>query len=291
MDKTRYRLQYLLVCCSFGIVSIFVRNIVLPTFALLFGRSLIAVIFLLIFMKIKGIRPSGDELRQNSSLLLISSLGMAVSIFCLFESYKYTTVAVATVLYYVAPIMLIVLAALVTKEKLTARSAISIAVALFGMILVSGVTGGSNNAISLKGILIPLIGAFAYAVCMLAGRMFRPMDRYVKTCTQLAINMVIVFLISLARGELGSFASLDAKSVVNLLLMGIVFTGFSYVLFMESLEKIPSSSAAILSYADPCIAVFISAVFFREPLTVASICGAILIIGASIYSEMDPAKR
>ncbi len=291
MKTTRYKIQYLLVCCSFGLLSIFVRRIALPTLSLVFARAAIAAVFLMLFMLVRRIKPSARELRENAVYLVLSGLCIGIGHCSLFLSYQYTSVAVATLFYYLAPIFLMILAAIVLKEKITRRSVVAILMALAGMVLVSGaLRGGLPRGRELTGILIATFGALSYAGYMLLAKLYKPMNTYVQTCAQLCVTSVLMLIVSAATGQLSALAGLDPVSVAYLLVLAIVFTGISYVLYIQSLEHIPSASAAILAYADPAVAVFVSAVFFKEPLDIFSILGAVLIIGASVYRELGEKK-
>ena len=76
-----------------------------------------------------------------------------------------------------------------------------------------------------------------------------------------------------------------------LLVVGIVHTGIAYVLYFGSIADVSAQTAALLSYIDPVVAVLLSLLLLREPMSVPAIIGAVLVIGAMIVSEITPEKH
>ena len=69
-------------------------------------------------------------------------------------------------------------------------------------------------------------------------------------------------------------------------MVGFLHTGFTYYLYFGSIKSLPSETVAIYSYIDPAFAILLSVFVLREPLTVSGIVGAVLILGACIFSEI-----
>ena len=82
-----------------------------------------------------------------------------------------------------------------------------------------------------------------------------------------------------------SAISVTPLAVILLLVAGIVHTGFTYWLYFGSMEHLPSHTVALLSYIDPILAIILSVLLLREPMTLASAIGAVLILGAAYVSE------
>jgi drug/metabolite transporter (DMT)-like permease len=68
-------------------------------------------------------------------------------------------------------------------------------------------------------------------------------------------------------------------------IVGIVHTGFAYVLYFGSMDGLKAQSIAMLSYIDPVTALLLSALVLREPLTAAGAAGAIMILLSAVISE------
>jgi len=78
--------------------------------------------FLLLVILIRRQRPDWDAVKSNLTLLLLSGTAIGFNWILLFEAYNYTSVATATLCYYLAPILVILAAPFVLKEKLTLDS-------------------------------------------------------------------------------------------------------------------------------------------------------------------------
>ena len=123
----------------FGTVPLVVRTIDLSSSERALYRAIMAAVLVGGFLLLSGqkivLKGAGRELW----LLLISGGAMGINWILLFEAYRYTTVATATLCYYMAPIFVILLSPVLLKERLTLRKLLCVAAALAGMVLVSGV--------------------------------------------------------------------------------------------------------------------------------------------------------
>ena len=82
-----------------------------------------------------------------------------------------------------------------------------------------------------------------------------------------------------------SAISLTPVAVLLLLVAGIIHTGFAYWLYFGSMNDLPSHTVALLSYMDPILAILLSVVLLREPMSLSAAIGAVLILGAAYISE------
>jgi len=274
----------------FGTIGVFVRNIPLPSSVLACARGFIGMGFLLLVMAVSRRKISVDEVRTNLGVLLFSGAGIGVNWILLFEAYRYTTVATATLCYYLAPIFIIIAAPFVLKEKLTPRKVACVAAALLGMVLVSGILrGGLPGTNEIKGILLGLSAAVLYASVVLANRFLHDISAYTKTVLQLGIAAAVTVPYILLTEDFSAI-SLTAGQGLLVAFLGIVHTGVAYTLYFSSLGDLKVQTAAIFSYIDPVVAVILSALLLREPLGAAGMAGAVLILGSALVSEL-PGKE
>ncbi|MEE1329351.1 MAG: DMT family transporter, partial [Oscillospiraceae bacterium] len=191
----------------------------------------------------------------------------------------------ATLCYYLAPILVILASPLVLDEKLTLRKGICAAAALVGMVLVSGVTDGTQGGLQdWKGILFGLGAAVLYAGVVLLNRKIDPMDAFDKTFAQLAIAAVTLLPYVFLTEELSAL-QIAPDGWILLATAGIVHTGIAYSLYFKSISHLPAQTSALLSYIDPIFAVLLSVLVLKESMSVAAFIGAAMILGAAIVSE------
>ena len=182
------------------------------------------------------------------------------------------------------PVIVTLVSPLVLKERITLRKGICVAVAIAGMILVSGVTGG-GGAGNLKGVFLGLGAAALYSSVVILNKKIQGVPIYEKTIVQLMSAAAAMLPYMLARGTLQSY-SLSASQVWLLLAVGIVHTGIAYALYFGAVEKLPAQTTALFSYIDPVTAILLSAAFLREPLSAAGIAGTVMILGSLIAAQL-----
>lgn len=274
----------------FGTVGLFVRYIPLPSAAIALSRAMLGLLFLCVLMAITGKRPDKTAIRKNLLLLLFSGMAMGLNWLLLFESYRYTTVATATVCYYFAPVLLLLQSPLL-GEKLSVQKLLCVLVALGGIVCISGVLRDAPpQPKELLGIAFGLGAAFLYASVMFLNKKLPPMASYDKTILQLAGSILVLLPYLLLTESLSEF-SLTGLQWGLLAVMGILHTGIAYALYFRSLEKLSAKTISVLCYLDPVIAVVLSAVFLREPLTPLGIFGTVLVLGSALYSELPKQQK
>ena len=272
----------------FGTVGVVRRYIPLPSALLAFARGILGGLFLLLFVMIRK-KDAGERLPRRVLLrLMLTGALIGFNWMLLFEAFNHTTVAVATLCYYMQPTIVILLSPLVFRERLTAKKALCAAVSILGMALVSGVLGsGGTQGGSLRGILLGLGAACFYAAVIITNKKIQGVDPYRRTTvTLLSAGIVMLPYLLLTNGFTGGGGGLPA--VLLLLVLGIVHTGIAYTMYFGSMDGLRVQTIAVLSYIDPVSALLFSALLLREPLGLAGVAGAVLIIGAAMVSELRP---
>ena len=273
----------------FGTIGIFRRSIPLPSAFLAFARGILGGLFMLLLGRLRRKGASAPLPRRILLRLVVTGAMIGFNWMLLFEAYNHTTVAVATLCYYMQPTLVILLSPLVFRERLTAGKGLCALVSIIGMVLVSGATeSGSTQGRDMTGVLLGLGAAALYACVVMMNKKTQGVDAYQKTTVQLlSAGIVMVPYLLLTRGFSGIGGALASPSVVLLLLtVGILHTGVAYAMYFGSIDGLNVQSIAVLSYIDPVSALLFSAVLLREPLTPLNLVGAVLIIGAAAVSEM-----
>jgi len=275
----------------FGTIGIFRRYILLPSSVIAMMRGLIGMAFLLSVVRIKGEKINGDAVRRNLKMLLLSGALLGFNWILLFEAYRYTSVATATLCYYMAPIIVMLLSPALLGEMLSRRKALCVIVALTGMVLVSGVLqAGFSGGQEITGVLFGLGAAALYAGVILTNKRIHDISAYDKTIVQLGVSAALLFPYSLLTQSFDQM-QLDARAAVMLVLVGVVHTGVAYWLYFGSMGALRAQTVALLSYIDPVVAIVLSALLLSEQMTLSGAVGAVLVLGATIISEMPEKKK
>ena len=290
--KTNDRRSVLMMVSSlliFGTIGVFRRYIPVSSAFLACSRGILGGLCILLFLRLKKQKPEEKIPRPALLGLIVSGMLMGVNWMLLFEAYNHTTVAVATLCYYMQPTIVMLLSPLIFRERLTPGKAACAAVAVAGMVLVSGVTGeGGAQGGSLRGILLGLGAAVFYSAVVIMNKKIPGIDPWRKTTVQLFSAGMVMIPYLLAAGGFGFEEGFGPVPALLLLIVGVVHTGIAYVLYFGSMDGLRVQTVAILSYIDPVSALLFSAFLLREPLSVPKIIGAAMIIGSAVVSEIKP---
>lgn len=286
MNKDNFKSYVALIgsMLIFGTLGVVRRYVPLSSAMLALCRGALGSVFLLIFVLVRGGKLKLPERKATLWLVLTGAI-MGLNWMLLFEAYSYTTVAAATMCYYMQPTIVILLSPLVFRERLSGRKLACAAAAIVGMLFVSGVlSGGTGQVRDIRGIAFGLGAAALYAAVIILNKKVVVEDIYAKTVIQLAgAALVMIPYVLLTEGvpEL----TLTAADIGMVLLVGIVHTGITYALYFGSMQRLKAQTVAVMSYIDPVFALLLSAAVLHESLTPLGIVGAVLIIGSAVISE------
>lgn len=279
--------QLSLAMLIFGSIGVFRRYIPLSSSWMACTRGVIGTLFLLGVVAVSGRHAEKKAIKKNLLPLFVSGAAIGINWILLFEAYRYTTVAAATLCYYMAPVLVILLAPFVLKEKMTAKKAVCAAVAVLGMLFVSGIFEDGKTAGGGKGILYGLGAAAFYAAVMLTNQFLKDISSYDRTIIQLGTAAVVVFPYALLTSGVREFTVLTVPQMLLLLVVGVIHTGVAYRLYFGSMDALSGQTIAVYSYIDPAFAVLLSVVVLQEETGVSGILGAVLILGATFFSEWE----
>ncbi len=273
----------------FGTLGLFVRNIPLPSGEIALYRAALAAMLIGIFLLVTKQKIPFSKIKKEIPLLVLSGVAMGFNWILLFEAYEYTTVSVATLSYYFAPVIVTVACPILFKEKMGAKQWICFLMSTLGIVLITGIGDLNQGASHLKGIAFGLGAASLYATVILVNKFIKNVTGIHRTFLQfLAAIMVLVPYVLLTDGV--NLQTMNGKGWIFLLVIGLVHTGITYCLYFSSLKELPGQKAAILSYIDPLVAVLISVVVLHEKMTVMQIIGGLLILGFTLWNEITPKK-
>lgn len=268
----------------FGSIGLFVRNIELVSSQIALVRGFVGAFILLMAMFFLHKRFDFNSLKQNFRYLLLAGLAIGFNWIFLFQAYTYTTIAIATLTYYLAPTFVVLLSPIILKERLSSFKIICVILSLFGMSLVAGFfnenQSGSNDFI---GALYGISAALFYAIVILSNKFTKNISAIDSSITQLLIASITLLPYVCYQNNSWNMSSM---SLISLLVLGVIHTGIAYLLYFSSLQKLPAQRVAIFSYLDPVTAIILSTVILFEPMSVVQWIGAILILGSLFASEV-----
>jgi RarD protein len=283
------KLYFVLSMIIFGAVGVFAKYIDMSSSKIALFLSLIGAVFLLIIFICRKQKVSWDIVKENAVALFIAGIALSGNWIFLFQAYKETTIANAALSYYFAPVLVIMLSPLVLKEKLSLKKVICIGVALLGLFLILQNSTLETTGNHLLGIGYGLIAASFYATLTLTNKFIRRLDGLTNTLLQLGLSVMLLFPFVLFTDGF-AFSSLTSKTVILVLLLGVLHGGVGFYLFFAGMKGLKAQSIAVLSYVDPLTSLLISALVLREKMTLLRLIGAVLLLGSIWIGETGASR-
>lgn len=289
MKKADPRLMLIMSMTVFGTLGLFVRNIPVSSGELALYRAVLAALLIGVYLLVSRQKIPFARIKKEVPLLLLSGAAMGVNWILLFEAYRYTSVSVATLSYYFAPVIVTLVCPILFHEKLTGKKFLCFVMSTLGLVLITGI-GDTRGSDDLKGILFGLGAAVFYATVILLNKSIHQVEGIHRTFLQFLSAIVVLIPYVLSTNGI-TLSSLNAVGWVNLLIVGLVHTGITYCLYFSSLKELPGQGAAILSYIDPLVAVLVSVTLLGESMTAMQVIGGALILGFTLLNELSPVPK
>jgi drug/metabolite transporter (DMT)-like permease len=199
---------------------------------------------------------------------------------CYFSCQKICSLAVASILLYTAPAIVVLLSAALWKEPITKRKLAALLLTLAGCACVTGVFAGGLT-VTPRGILLGLGAGFFYALYSIFGRYalshYGPMTVTYWTFVFCGAGS----LVFLRPSELAAGFS---RPEMWLLAAGLVTvsTAAPYILYTKGLARVESGKASIMASLEPVVASLIGAAVFGESLSALTLAGIVCVL-AGVY--------
>ena len=279
------RAGFILSMVIFGTMGPFVKAIGISSAALALCRAVMAAVLVGLFLLITRRPIALKQAKKSLLLLLLSGAAMGFNWIFLFEAYNYTSVSVATLAYYFAPVLVTVLCPILFKENMKPLNWICFGFSSAGLALLIGFGNLSAGPSPLVGISFGLCAAVLYATVMILNKYIKDVDGLQRTFLQFLAAVAVLLPYVLCTGGI-AFSALDSAGWWCLLAVGILHTGGAYCLYFSGLKALSGQKAAILSYIDPLVAVIISITVLHEAIHPLQLLGGGLILGFTLLNEL-----
>lgn len=274
-----------------GIMGVFVRGLSavgLSSFDITFLRCLPAGIVFMLYTMVKN----PQALKVDAKGLIICLIYGAVAYGISFMSYNISVqripVAVATVLMFMSPVWVMMLGALVFHEKLRARKVIVVLICILGAAMVSNLIGANNLRLDAIGLLAGVINGFGVALQLMIPRYFA--DKYEKD-TMLVYGffggaLLLLFFTDFPRILSVTMNGNAGSVIVDIVGIGIFCTMIANVAYVKSTAFVNTNTTSILSALEVVVGSAVGVLLFNESMGLLQIAGAVIIVGASLGSEL-----
>lgn len=280
-------LKYLAALLLFGSNGIVASYILLPSYAIVFTRTLIGAVFLAAILAASRQPRCFGKHRRDSMYLLVSGVAMGVSWMFLFAAYTRIGVNVATLVYYSGPVIVVMLSPLLFGERLTAVKLAGFAAVLVGMLLMSPRAWLEGKPST--GLLYGVMSAVMYAAMVIFNKKAARITGLENATWQLGAAFVTVATYLVLRQGLSLHVA--PGNWLPILFLGVVNTGIGCYLYFSPIARLPVQTVAIAGYLEPLSAVVFAALFLGETLSPAQLVGAVLILGGAACGDLRGRRR
>ena len=248
-------------------------------------RSLVTALVLFLYLMIRDRSLFRIRLRDLWCFFGTGVLSIVFFNVCYFTTIELTSLSVAAVLLYTAPAFVIILSAILFKERITGKKILALVLTLIGCICVSGLLRGGAS-LTLKGFLVGIGAGVGYALYSIFGRY--ALDRGYRSLTisfytfLFAVFGTIPFV---SMHNVWHAVSSGAAQTAFICLFGLVTTVLPYIIYTKGLQGVENGQASILASVEPVVATILGIVVFHEILHPDEIAGIVLILGAILISS------
>lgn len=293
MKRYRYVVLIFLSGCLWGTMGYFRRRMDVMGFettGVVFSRCAMAALMFAVLLLIKD--PSQLKVRFRDLPLFIGSgiVSLFFFSFSYFQAMQLMSLSAAAILLYTAPVFVMLMAAVLFKEKITGRKLLAIILCFAGCCLVSGIAGGIR--LTAAGLGYGLCAGFGYALYSIFGKL--AMKRGYGSLT---INFWSCFLAASAAGVAGGFSApvqiifSSSSSFGFIVLTALITTFLPYLLYTEGLTGVEAGTASVVASIEPVVATVIGVLVFSEALTPAAVAGMVMVLAAIAILSLRSGKE
>lgn len=280
--KINDTLKYLIAIIIYGTNGFFVRYINCTSEFIVMCRGLIGSLFIFLIMLCSNNIPDLKTIKNNLSTLIISGIALGLNWIFLFAGYKYA-ISITSLCNYTAPIIVVIISSIIYKDKLNIKQILCVAFSFIGILLLSGLFDGHISA-DIHCFIYGFLAAAGFVALVFCNKQLHDIKPLDKTLVQLFVSFLTVFPYVLINNSIPT--SLNEISILILILMGVVNTGIAYILYFNSIDKLPVHKVAIIGYIEPVLSILIGAFIFNEQLSIYGIIGTILILSSALLNEL-----
>jgi len=266
---------------TWGIIGLFVRNLNgygFSSMGIVFLRSISGSIIMGIFLLLYN--RDLFRIRMKDIWCFIGTGIVSLTLFniCYFTTIKMTSLAVAAILLYTAPSMVMVMSAVIFKEKLTMVGIVSVILAFAGCALVTGVVG-SENSISAAGIIIGLGSGLGYALYSIFARFALDKGYHSFTVTFYTLIFSSIGTVFFFQPALTAEVLTEDWWVILLIAgFGLISTAIPYIFYTLGLQRMEAGKASVIASVEPVTATVIGLLIYNEHLSAMSVVGVALVL-------------
>ena len=280
----KYYVMYIVSLLIFGSNGVFASHIDMTSAEIVCMRTLIGSLALILVLLISRTKLDWAVMKREAFRLIAAGICLGVNWALLFEAYKLMSVSIATLTYYLAPIIVLLLSPLLLREKQSARAYIGMCAAVVGLVLAVGL---GDTSVTATGLIVGLGSAVFYAGLIIFNKKIDGVTGLPLTTIEMVIAACVMLPYVLLTGGYVGFPP-DMEGTLYLIFLCLVNTGLACWLYFSSMNRLPARAVALFGYVDPVSALIFSAVFLGDRMGVLQIAGAVLVFAGAAFGQSKP---
>ena len=277
----KYYVMYIVSLLIFGSNGVFASHIDMTSAEIVCMRTLIGSLALILVLLISRTKLDWAVMKREAFKLIAAGICLGVNWALLFEAYKLMSVSIATLTYYLAPIIVLILSPLLLREKQSARAYIGMGAAVVGLVLAVGL---GDTSVTATGLIVGLGSAVFYAGLIIFNKKIDGVTGLPLTTIEMVIAACVMLPYVLLTGGHVGFPP-DMEGTLYLIFLCLVNTGLACWLYFSSMNRLPARAVALFGYVDPVSALIFSAVFLGDRMGVLQIVGAVLVFAGAAFGQ------
>jgi drug/metabolite transporter (DMT)-like permease len=282
MNHKNSYFKYFAALLMFGMNGIVASYIALTSYEIVFTRTLIGSMLLIALYALTRQKVHLFQNRTHTLCLIISGIAMGTSWMFLYEAYQRIGVSIASLAYYCGPVIVMILAPILFREKLTWAKVIGFFAVLIGMFSVNA--QALNEVNTALGLFCGIMSAVLYAFMVIFNKKAKSITGLENSMWQLLTSFLTVAVF--VGVKQGFVIHIEFGNWIPILVLGIFNTGIGCYFYFSSIGNLPVQTVAICGYLEPLSAVIFSVLFLRESMTIVQVIGAMLILGGAAFGEL-----
>ncbi len=255
-----------------GTIGVLVTESGLSAWQVVAGRCAVGALGLALWISLRRgwVRMSARQV----AWAVLAGVALVLNWAALFSAYPLSGIGITTVVYHLQPLMLVLLTALLQRQRPDMAALGWLVLAVMGVALTTGVDlGTAPSAVLWQGAALAMVAAFLYALATLATRRITGVAP-----AQVATVQMVVGLAMLVPFVAWPGAVLAGKAGAVVLVLGLVHTAWMYVLLYTAFQRLPVAQIANLSFIYPAVALLVDLYFYGTPLSAEQGLGLALIM-------------
>lgn len=276
-----------------GMIGLFVRRLTILGFGsmdIVAIRAITTTVLLGLFLLLYDKKMLRIRFRDLWCFAGTGILSIVFFNYCYFRAITLTSLSVAAILLYTAPAIVMILSAILFRERITGRKLTSLLLTFVGCVFVTGVVSG-GEALCADGILVGLGAGLGYALYSVFSRFALERGYHSLTISFFTFLFAAFGTILFANDTGIAAIVMQNPGIIGFcLLFGLISTVLPYIAYTRGLQEMENGKASIIASIEPAAAALLGVIAYHEQLTAMELSGIVLVLTAITVSNLGATK-